>query len=226
MARPDGILCIFVKFIPLHTSMAVSRIVVPTLWWSEYPVICSMSAIVTSWRKIVSKSCLDKIRKHPHSCWCSHPVDVNCCYFDDMHLWNDDILLCVGLLWFSTFAEDSPWQGTTPFRLVLTNFLHLQFLFSFRTMAYFLLRVFSREGWKALVIFSVWRNLVAFLAWGFSNGGHDIVGPGGHFLYLFVVATGDLWEAFLPSSVPAIFTLHPFVNSGVIHLQACQLERG
>ena len=31
MARPDGILCIFVKFIPLHTSMAVSRIVVPTL---------------------------------------------------------------------------------------------------------------------------------------------------------------------------------------------------
>jgi len=68
------------------------------------------------------------------------------------------------LLRSSTFTGDTSWQGTTPFRLVLTNFLHLQFLCPFRTMAYFLLRVFSREGWKALVIFSVCRNLIAFLA--------------------------------------------------------------
>ena len=31
MARPDGSLCIFVKVISLRTSMAVPRIMVPTL---------------------------------------------------------------------------------------------------------------------------------------------------------------------------------------------------
>lgn len=57
-ALPVGILCISVTWSPLRVRIAVPRISDPMLLYAEYPSTSILSGVMTSWSKMMSKSCV------------------------------------------------------------------------------------------------------------------------------------------------------------------------